>query len=503
MKFVYDCRTKLVSRLLDVYQYMPYHMHLSRNSAHLIANINIHSTTFADAIVLQILRSGVEVFVLFGLFILLALMNIRVMIVMTVYFSTVLFAWDRIYKKRLIEYGRVISLSEAGIISGVNHAVGALKEVRLLGREGYFHSQVVKNADNIAFAGSRSRVLQGVQRYIFETSLVVFIVGTVFMAMITNSENPASVFSFLGVFGVAAIRILPAITQIAFSFSTVRNNLYSIGLLYGDLSGIKGNVKSPGGPAFFSNLPNGQKSFEILECRDLDYRYPGSENLVLRAINIKIRKGESIGIIGKTGSGKTTLIDLILGLLQPTSGGIYLDGVKISQDSNPQLLRKWQSDLIYIPQSIFLVDVTIRRNIAFALPENEIDDERVKKALKESELLEFTERLSDGLNTVVGERGIRLSGGERQRICIARAFYFGREVIVMDEATSALDTETENEILKVINSLHGRRTLIVIAHRLSTIKNCDRLIRLHEGRIVTEGSYADVVGYAGKAGSLR
>jgi ATP-binding cassette, subfamily B, bacterial PglK len=493
LKFVYDCRTDLVSRLLDVYQRMPYHLHLSRNSAHLIVNINTHTSTFADSIILQVLRGCVEAFVLVSLFILLAWMNIQAIIIIIVYFVTIIFIWNKLFKKRLFEYGRIRSTAEAAIITGVNHAIGALKEIRLLGRESYFHSEVVKNANELAVAGTKSRILQGIQRYIFEVSLVMFIVGTVFMAMATKGGDPASAFVFLGVFGVASIRILPSITQIGFSFTIVRNNLYAVDELYDDSCKIYEYHEIQASSSSFNKTSKKNKPFEVLECRNLSYKYPGTENFVLKDINIKIRRGESIGVIGKTGCGKTTLIDLLLGLLQPTTGGIYIDGVEISDKENNKLMQLWQSNLIYIPQNIFLVDDTIRRNIAFAVPEAEIDEERLAASLKESELLELIDRLPQGLNTIVGERGIRLSGGERQRICIARAFYFGREVIVMDEATSALDHETETEILKVIDSLHGKRTLIVIAHRLSTTKNCDRLLRLHQGRIITEGKYEDVV----------
>lgn len=493
LKFVFNCRTELVSKLLDVYQRMPYHMHLSRNSAHLIMNINKHTATFAESIVLQILRSSVEVFVLLSLFILLAWMNIWAMLIITVYFAAIIFIWDKVYKKRLFEYGKILATAEASIISGVNHAIGALKEVRLLGQETYFHSEVVKDAEKIAVAGTKSRILQGIQRYIFEVSLVIFIVGMVFVSVMSKGQQAASALVFLGVFGVAAIRILPSITQIAFSFSTVRSYLYSIDLLYNDLGRIGEYSKSRRKVNFSNKISKKNKAFEILEYRNLDYKYPGAENFVLQNINIKIHRGESIGIIGKTGSGKTTLIDLLLGLLEPTNGGIYLDGVEISNDKNSKLMKIWQSNLIYIPQNLFLVDDTIRRNIAFAVSEEEIDEKRLAASLKESELRELIDKLPQGVNTVVGERGIRLSGGERQRICIARAFYFEREVIVMDEATSALDHETETEILKVINSLHGKRTLIVIAHRLSTTKNCDRLFRLHQGRVIAEGGYEDVV----------
>lgn len=236
LRLTYDCRTELVSQLLNIYQRMPYHLHLSRNSAQLIVNINTHTGLFVDGVVLQILRSSVEAFVLIALFILLAWTNIWAMLIITIYFTTIICVWDRMHKRRLVEYGSIISRSEAGIITSINHAIGALKEVRLLGRESYFQAEVVKNAKQMAVAGTKSRVLQGLQRYVFEVSLVAFVVGTIFVTMATKGGDVASALVFLGIFGVAAIRILPSISQIAFSFSAVRSYLYAVDMLYKDLS---------------------------------------------------------------------------------------------------------------------------------------------------------------------------------------------------------------------------------------------------------------------------
>jgi len=218
------------------------------------------------------------------------------------------------------------------------------------------------------------------------------------------------------------------------------------------------------------------------------YRYPEASELSLDQISFKIKKGESIALIGKSGAGKTTLVDVILGLLDLESGDIKVDGVSIYEN-----LRSWQNLVGYIPQSIFLTDDTIERNIAFGVPDDQIDQGRLYKAIAAAQLEELVEQLPDGIKTGVGERGLRLSGGQRQRIGIARALYHEREILVLDEATAALDNETESRVTAAINSLAGTKTLIVIAHRLSTVENCDRIYMLEKGQVVKSGSYQEVV----------
>jgi ABC-type multidrug transport system fused ATPase/permease subunit len=208
----------------------------------------------------------------------------------------------------------------------------------------------------------------------------------------------------------------------------------------------------------------------------------------LDAVKISIRKGESIGLIGPSGSGKSTLLDLLLGLLPPNSGKILVDGRDIYSN-----LRGWQDQIGYVSQSIYLTDDTLRRNIAFGIPSDEIDERSVRSALKAAQLEEFVNELPLGLDTMVGERGVRLSGGQRQRIGIARALYHDPELLVLDEATSALDNETEKGVMDSVAKLHGTKTIIIVAHRLSTVKGCDRLYRLDRGRIVQEGRYSEVV----------
>ncbi len=490
--FSYKCRIAVISKLLKSYQQMPYHLLTQKNSSSMIVNLNTHSTLFSDAILIQIMRGSVEIFVLIALLLLLSWVSIWSVIIPGIYFILIMTGWDRFIKNKLYQFGKRSSKAESGMIGSVNHAIGALKEIRLLNREAYFHDAAVDFARENAHANTHSRVLQGLQRYLFETSIVVLVVGAI-IYLISRGGDPVTAFAMLGVFGVASIRLLPSVSQIGFAFMTVRNYMYAVEALYTDLQRFEEGHFKADHKSGHGQLEESVKDFGAIVCRDMSYTYPGTRTVVLDAISLEIKRGDTIGIIGKSGSGKTTLIDVILGLLTPSSGGVYLDGRNISDPEQKPLRDAWQSNIIYIPQDMFLTDDTIRHNIAFGCPDNEIDEKRLQDAIQQAELADLVEQSPDGLDTIIGERGGRLSGGQRQRIGIARAFYFGREVVVMDEATSALDNETEAEILKFINTFRDKRTLIIIAHRLSTIKTCDHIFKLDQGRIVSEGNYEKVV----------
>ena len=222
---------------------------------------------------------------------------------------------------------------------------------------------------------------------------------------------------------------------------------------------------------------------DSIEMKDITYAYPNTERLIFDHADLKIPVGASVGIVGTSGAGKSTVVDILLGLLEPSTGYIYADGVDVKEPGN---YRKWLKNIGYIPQMIFMLDDTIRKNVAFGVPEDKIDENRLWEVLKEAQLDEFIKTLPEGLETGIGERGIRLSGGQRQRIGIARALYNDPEVLILDEATSALDNDTEAAIMESINRLHGRKTLIIIAHRLQTIEKCDIVYRVEDGRAKIE-----------------
>jgi ABC-type multidrug transport system fused ATPase/permease subunit len=281
------------------------------------------------------------------------------------------------------------------------------------------------------------------------------------------------------------------------SMGSLQSRSYALGVLYSDLKEIERFRKE--NPTLFRLLPEhganastasaAPSPFDsVIELDKLTYAYPNASKAAVKEVSLKIHKGESVALVGRSGSGKTTLVDIFLGLLTPQSGDIKVDDVSIYKN-----LRGWQDKLGYIPQSIFLLDDTIKHNVAFGVPHHLIDPKKVWTAIELAQLKEFVDNLPQGIETSVGERGVMLSGGQRQRIGIARALYHDCDILVLDEATSALDTETENLISEAISSLAGDKTLVVIAHRYSTIKDCDTVYRLEAGQIIQSGTYEEVV----------
>jgi ABC-type multidrug transport system fused ATPase/permease subunit len=303
----------------------------------------------------------------------------------------------------------------------------------------------------------------------------------------------------LSIFAVASIRIIPTTNQLISALASVRARSYTLDRLYITLKELDETTLdlqlNGGQKCIVKNQANhGYSDLEPvtfvnqIELNNITYYYPGVNKPSLKNISLSIRKGQSIALIGKSGAGKTTLVDTILGLLHPSEGEISVDDVSVYSN-----LRSWQKLIGYIPQSIFLLDDSIEKNVAFGVHRDAIDQVRLKKAIRAAQLTDLIETLPDGVKTQVGERGVRLSGGQRQRIGIARALYHQSEILILDEATAALDNETESLITEAIQSLSGTKTLIIIAHRLTTVKQCDVIYEMRQGQIVKFGSYKEVV----------
>jgi ABC-type multidrug transport system fused ATPase/permease subunit len=301
--------------------------------------------------------------------------------------------------------------------------------------------------------------------------------------MLNQGRAMASIVPVMGLFAAAAFRLLPSISRMLISMQALRYGIPAINHIHDDLKlaipEVVENKEETAGDIFLQGE---------VELDNISYNYPATTASALVEVSMSIEKGESVGFIGPSGSGKSTLVDLILGLLTPDSGQVKVDGQNI-QDN----LRLWQDQIGYVPQAIFLTDDTLRRNIAFGLAEDQIDDSAVMRAIKAAQLEEFVAGLPDKLESMVGERGVRLSGGQRQRIGIARALYHDPGILVLDEATSSLDTETELEVMQTVTELHGSKTVIIVAHRLSTVENCDRLYRLDQGRLVEVGTPSTMI----------
>jgi ABC-type multidrug transport system fused ATPase/permease subunit len=488
-EFGFSQQANLRCLLMQAYLKAPYIFHLNKNTAILIQNIITETHNFANEILMPIMFTGSNIAIILGLTILLLQTNfIATISILMVLLLVSLVAYK--FKDKLARWGKEGYEANIEMIRLINHGLGGLKETRVIGCESYFENQMAQQAEKFKTAIAATNAFSLLPRYTLEPLIVTFLVGFTIIYLLSN-QSSESLAGTLGVFGMASIRLLPAASIVIQAVSNLRHKSYVIDKLYFDLKEIE-EVEEKKSVQLLSNMgdrigkPLPFESEIVLDR--VSYRYPSSSEISLKNISMVIRKGESIGLIGKSGAGKTTLVDVILGLLTPTSGEIRVDGVSVAKD-----LRSWQNAIGYIPQSIFLIDDTIERNIAFGVLDEQIDAEKLDKAIQAAQLNELIEELPDGLKTIVGERGVRLSGGQRQRVGIARTLYHEREILILDEATAALDNETESLVTEAIKSLKGTKTIIIIAHRLSTIAHCDRIYLLDRGTMVRSGTYQEII----------
>lgn len=489
-EFGFYLRRDLVERIMAAYLYAPYTFYLKSNSAVLINN-SISETTGFSSLVMTLLTSISNLFII--LFLVLLLMKTDLLA--TVLISSILllvFLGFNQFKGQLNRWGQNASDANGSMIKTINHGLGGIKEAKVIGCEPYFLTELYKHATFFAENVSAACGFNNLPRYAVEALLMTFLVGftSLFVVLNQSSDNLVSV---LGIFALASVRLMPAASNLLSSFGSLMGGTVSLDRLYLDLKELEqfslGKRKSSDILLEESLLSKPTFKFDHqITLKQIGYRYPNAANASLNHVSVDIRKGESIGLIGRSGAGKTTLVDVILGLLTPQSGDISVDGVSIYTD-----LRRWQNMLGYVPQSIFLTDDTLERNIAFGVPDEHISKDRVIKAVQAAQLADLVEQLPNGLQTEVGERGVLLSGGQRQRVGIARAIYHEREILIFDEATSALDNETEKFVTEAIKALSGIKTVIIIAHRLSTIEHCDRIYEMEKGQIIKSGSYQEVV----------
>jgi ATP-binding cassette, subfamily B, bacterial PglK len=490
-EFGFSQQGELSARLMKAYLEAPYTFHLSRNSATLIQNIVNETDRFANGLMMPLLTSISNSIVILGLVGLLVKTNAMALVIIA---AVLLLAASIIYflKDRLKFWGQEGSEARTEILRTINHGLGGLKETKVIGCESYFESQIQVQVKRFGKCAALATSFSNLPRFMIEAFLITFLIIFTILFITSNRGNSQNLSAVLGIFALASIRLLPAVSNILTSISGIRYCIFSLDQLYFDFKELeKANDQCP--DIDHSKDVNNKKrklSFtNSISLNSIIYQYPNAEKKSLNSIALTIKKGESVGLIGRSGAGKTTLVDVILGLLIPQSGDITVDdSVSIYTD-----LRSWQNMIGYVPQSIFLIDEPLVRNIAFGVPDDLIDKKRLLEAIKAAQLEELVKDLPQGLDTKVGERGVLLSGGQRQRVGIARALYHEREILVFDEATAALDNETEALVTEAIRSLSGIKTMIIIAHRLSTIEHCDRVYMLEKGKVVKSGSYRDVV----------
>jgi ATP-binding cassette, subfamily B, bacterial PglK len=499
-RFSFEQRGKLCLKLAHSYLNAPYVYHLSKSSPYIIQSISSDTNAFVNGVLLSLLDTLSSLIVILSLSLLVSWSNLLAVIVIMAIFIPLFLLFHHL-RDKIRFWGKQLSRSGESILRVVNHGFGGIKETQVIGCSSYFASQLYEHIQEYEDAGASLFEIKLLPRIIIETALIVVIVGFTSSSLLLGG-NLESLIPSLGIFALASLRLMPAVTQVLNGMNLLRSNSFVLNKIYADLKDLNQVEAVQQGTDPLLDRWNSDSSLKVsfehrrqiahqlCNCIQLEgvyYQYPNADDLALNNINLTIHKGESIALIGKSGAGKTTLVDVILGLLVPQQGDITLDGVSIYKD-----LRSWQNLIGYIPQFIYLMDDTIERNIAFGVPDSLIDQQRLQDAIQAAQLSELILELPDGIKTRLGERGVRLSGGQRQRIGIARALYHEREILVLDEATSALDNETEHLVTQSIQALSGLKTLIIIAHRLTTIEHCDRVYQLEGGRIIKSGSYQEV-----------
>jgi ABC-type bacteriocin/lantibiotic exporter with double-glycine peptidase domain len=379
-------------------------------------------------------------------------------------------------KKLVYNWGLVRQEQEGYVNQHLMQGLGGIKEVKLMGKEDFFLAEFSGHSTKKNRIIAKQLALIQVPRLFLEFLSVLGIVCLVFISVYRH-VNIEYLLTILGVYMVGSYRLIPSVNKIMASLQNIKFHQPVVNLVATELERFKGLEK-------IAQLATGNKKIHLpfnhlVSVENLSFHYASNNRLVLKDISFQINKGECIGIIGESGSGKSTMIDLILGLMQPVKGKIFCDGKDIQEN-----MRNWQNLIGYVPQNIYLTDSSLKANIAFGVPADEIDENALEDAISCAMLDTFVKNLEHGVNTQIGERGTKISGGQRQRIGIARALYHNPELLILDEATSALDSETEYDVMKAVTDLKGTRTIIIVAHRHSTLAKCDRIYEFGNGKII-------------------
>lgn len=472
LMFSYNKQMTTSTRLLSVYVNEDYTFHLNQNSAVLIRSTQEDPVIFTDLLIHTLeLLAEVTVCIVIGIYLFDVSQSIAGVVVLILLVCVGGFGYiSKKYSKKL---GQNCQIYKANLYQWINQALGGIKEIKVLHREKYFTDIYEENYVKFAKDKATNRLMADLPKYIVEATCMCGLLLAIIIKINFGQKELIDFIPQLSVFAVAAFRLLPSVGKINNHITNIIYSIPSLELIYHDLKLIEDFEDKE------EAIEDSEWKFtDKIEVSKVVYKYPGAEAAVLENAGFVIPKGKTVALIGSSGAGKTTMADIILGLLKPQYGKIKADGMDIYKH-----LSLWRKQLGYIPQTIYLSDDTIRNNIAFGIREEEIDDYAVMEALKKAQLSDFVDGLPDGIETLVGDRGVRLSGGQRQRIGIARALYHDPEILVLDEATSALDNETETAVMESVESLHGTKTMIIIAHRLTTIRNADIIYEVAEGKV--------------------
>ena len=486
-KVIYNEQVRLGHRLFNAYMTSRYPFFLNRNSAELLRNVNNETVLIISGVMLPLLRIFLDGFVLVMIVILLLAVEPVIALMAFAVLGSLSFFFMRMTSKKNKAYGREALQQRQRLNKIVLEGISGIKEIIVLGRERSFVRRYDFSAVRTAVTLRYMQMVSQLPKPFMETVAVTGMLLIACLMLFLLQRDITALLPVLTLFAVATLRMLPVLRTVVSAYSDIRYNVYAIDPVYNDLKLLEetANEKIKKGK---EAVPNPYPFTAQITFQNVSYRYPQGNVQAVRDVYLGIPKGSVIGLVGPSGAGKTTLVDILLGLLEPPEGQVLVDGQNIFAD-----VRRWQANLGYIPQFIHLSDDTIRRNIAFGLPDDEINETQVWQALRAAQLEALIDELPEGLDTAVGERGMRLSGGERQRIGIARALYNNPQVLIMDEATSALDNITERNVVSALEKLRGDRTIIIIAHRLTSVMNCDILYYMEKGRIADKGTYAQLL----------
>lgn len=468
-KILYNAQKDISLQLIKFYVNQPYAYHLNINTSEMV-RIVTNDTSSCSAFLTNLFFLLTELIVVLLVISFLFYVNKVVTIVLVILFIGIFVGIFKFLKPKLKIFAKSNQKNHGMMIKWIQQSLGAIKDIKILQKESFFIDKYYDSSIKYSSAQKHYHFFEQFPRLLIE-SFVVSVILMVIICLLYRGIDASTIIVQMAVFAMAAFRLMPSMNRLQVALSALIYYSPSINVVYRDLK----NTRVAG---YLEEDENKTLSSEKdIVISNISYKYPNTDKYIFRDLSFVIKKGKSIGFEGPTGAGKTTLIDVVLGLLNPTDGTITIDGINIHKNK-----KSWFSKVGYVPQFIYLTDDTIKNNILFYDDEN-VDEEKLNLVIEQAQLKEFIDSLPEGLNTIVGERGIRLSGGQRQRIGIARALYKKPEILVLDEATSALDNETEKSVMQAIEHLYGKITMLVIAHRLTTIEKCDEIYKIDKEKL--------------------
>lgn len=468
-RFVSRVWRNLQSNLFDGYISSSYRFHLNTNSSNLLRNLTTEIEQVTEKVLLPMVSMFIEIFIVVGIASLLFYREPIVSLALVAFFAFCGFVYTKFVSPTLIKYGEQKIRLRSEFLKSISETLGGIKQIKVLGREKYFHDKFATTSHEIAAVNTISGTLQSIPPLLVELWGVLGLTIVITVMLLRNLDQEL-ILSTLALFVGASYRFVPGLNRILSAISSLKHAAPSIDIVYSEVIRKTVPIEHQKEVLHFN---------ESLEFKNVSFSYDIENSNIVSNISLTIYAGETIGIIGQSGAGKSTLVDLLLGLLKPTTGQIQVDGKIVDLEKST-----WRSNAGYVPQQIYLIDDSIQANIAFGVHEGDISREQLMQSIALTGLDKLIDSLPLGISTSTGERGMRISGGQRQRIGIARALYHQPSILILDEATSALDIESEEELIREIDNLHRKLTIVIISHRMSTLAGCDRIFRLDNGHLI-------------------